>query len=755
MGSPGELRKLQMPVVGMHCANCSRTIERTLQKRVDGVVAASVSFAAEKVSVRFDATRTSPEAMAEAVSKAGFELVLPSETEDGEDRERAAREAEGAARRREFVVGVAFTVPLFILSMGSDMGLLPWGGETWLMWLLFVLATPVQFYTGRSFYVGGFKSLRSGSANMDVLVALGSTTAYLYSVAVLLLPGIGDHVYFETSALIITLIKLGKLLETRARSKTSDAIRGLMDLAPQTARVLGEDGEEHEVDVAEVSPGDVVVVRPGERIPVDGTVRSGASAVDESLLTGEPIPVDKEAGAEVFGATVNQQGLLRIEATGVGKESALAQIVRLVEEAQASKAPIQNLADRVSAVFVPVMVAAAILTFVLWWAIGGDFVEAMLRMVAVLVIACPCALGLATPTAIMVGMGRGATMGVLFKSSEALESVHKIEVAMLDKTGTITAGHPELTDWIAFGDDNEDGDRLLALAAAVESGSEHPISRAVVQEAKRRGLDLPELEDLESVTGHGVTGKVGGRVVKVGKPAWALEDPSGGGVEPGGAAAAEIDRLAEDGKTVFAVAVDGELAGLLAVADPVREGSKKGVERLRELGIRSVLLTGDQRRAAHAVAVSVGIDEVIAEVLPQDKEAEVRRVQDEGYRVAMVGDGLNDAPALARADVGIAIGSGSDLAMETADVTLVGDDLQAVARAVSLSKSTLRTIRENLFWAFFYNVLLIPVAAGALAPFESVPEVLRHLHPALAAGAMAFSSITVVANSLRLNRRKL
>ena len=744
-----------MPVVGMHCANCSRTIERTLQKRVDGVVAASVSFAAEKVSVRFDATRTSPEAMAEAVSKAGFELVLPSETEDGEDRERAAREAEGAARRREFVVGVAFTVPLFILSMGSDMGLLPWGGETWLMWLLFVLATPVQFYTGRSFYVGGFKSLRSGSANMDVLVALGSTTAYLYSVAVLLLPGIGDHVYFETSALIITLIKLGKLLETRARSKTSDAIRGLMDLAPQTARVLGEDGEEHEVDVAEVSPGDVVVVRPGERIPVDGTVRSGASAVDESLLTGEPIPVDKEAGAEVFGATVNQQGLLRIEATGVGKESALAQIVRLVEEAQASKAPIQNLADRVSAVFVPVMVAAAILTFVLWWAIGGDFVEAMLRMVAVLVIACPCALGLATPTAIMVGMGRGATMGVLFKSSEALESVHKIEVAMLDKTGTITAGHPELTDWIAFGDDNEDGDRLLALAAAVESGSEHPISRAVVQEAKRRGLDLPELEDLESVTGHGVTGKVGGRVVKVGKPAWALEDPSGGGVEPGGAAAAEIDRLAEDGKTVFAVAVDGELAGLLAVADPVREGSKKGVERLRELGIRSVLLTGDQRRAAHAVAVSVGIDEVIAEVLPQDKEAEVRRVQDEGYRVAMVGDGLNDAPALARADVGIAIGSGSDLAMETADVTLVGDDLQAVARAVSLSKSTLRTIRENLFWAFFYNVLLIPVAAGALAPFESVPEVLRHLHPALAAGAMAFSSITVVANSLRLNRRKL
>ena len=742
-----------LPVVGMTCANCAATIERTLKKRVDGVTAAQVNLAAENVAVSWDPARADLEAMAEAVEKAGFRLILPDA--DTPDAEQQARRDEETARRRQFLVGAVFSVPLFLLSMGNDFGLLgPLTGAPWWKWLFFALATPVQLYTGASFYVGAWRSLRGGRANMDVLVALGSTTAYLYSIAVLLGPllgfeRLGGHVYFETSALILTLIKLGKMLEAQAKAKTSDAIRGLMDLAPRTARLLGEDGAEREVPVEQVRPGDVVVVRPGERVPVDGRVTRGSSSVDESLLTGESIPVAKEKGDEVFGATINQQGLLRVEAVGVGKDSILAQIVRLVEDAQASKAPIQDLADRVSSVFVPVMIAVALITFAVWGVVMGDWLEGMLRMVAVLVIACPCALGLATPTAVMVGMGRGARLGILFKSSAALESVHHLKTILFDKTGTLTEGRPVVTDWLP--PVVEDGDdEALALAAAAESGSEHPLARAVLAEAARRGLELPELEELEAVTGRGVAARVAGRTVRVGQPGWVLEEEDAESSQ-----AAEIERLRSEGKTVLAIAVDGRPRGLLAVADPPKPGAAAFIERLRALGVQAVMLTGDHERAARAIAEQLGIDEVIAGVLPQDKEAVARRKQEEDGHVGMVGDGINDAPALARADVGIALGTGADLAMEAADVTLVGGDLDGVTRAIALSKATLRTIRENLFWAFFYNVALVPLAAGVLAPFEGLPNVLRHLHPALAAAAMALSSVTVVMNSLRLGRRAL
>ena len=758
----------QWPVVGMTCANCAAAVERTLLKKAEGVHEARVNLANETVSVLWDASVTDPETLAAAVADAGYELIVPRSGDAAddhgsiEDRARAARLAETAARRRELLVGVVCTVPLFTLSMGNDFALLgPLTGKPWLPWLFLLLATPVQLYTGHRFVVGAWKSLRNRRANMDVLVSLGSYTAYLYSVAVLLLPGLGHHVYFETSALILTLVQVGKLLEARARSHTSDAIRGLMNLAPQTARRLGEDGKPRLVPADKLRPGDRLLVRPGEKVPVDGVIEQGSSSLDESLLTGESLPVDKGPGDTVFGATINLAGQLRIEARGVGADSVLAQIVRRVEEAQASRAPIQDLADRVSAVFVPVMVATALLTFGLWWALGGDFVAAMLRMVAVLVIACPCALGLATPTAIMVGMGRGAASGILFRSSEALEAAQRLDTLLLDKTGTLTTGRPKVTAVIAAEGVGEAA--ALARAAAVESTAEHPIARAVVAEAEGRELSWPEPENATTIAGQGVEATVDGVVTRVGKPAWAL----GGEALP-----PELDRrrreLETGGETVFVVALLGPLEGqashgtgritalaLLAVSDPPRPEAAGVVAELRRLGLHPVLLTGDRRPAAEAVARAVGIDEVVAEVLPQDKDDAVLAHQAKGRKVGMVGDGINDAPALARADVGIALGSGADLAMEAADITLVGSDLAAVPRAIALSKATLRTIRENLFWAFAYNLLLVPVAAGVLAPFAAVPAPLRQLHPAFAAAAMALSSITVVLNSLRLGRRRL
>ena len=737
-------KKVELPIIGMTCANCAMTVERTLSKKVPGVVLANVNLATESATVEYDPELTGTDQMVQAVLRAGFRLLVPDESDTPSDAEQVARKQEVRRQTRAFLVGLAFTVPLFALSMARDFGLFgAWSGAGGFNLMLFALATPVQFYTGWDYYTGGIKSLRNRSANMDVLVALGSSTAYFYSVAVLLFPGAGTHVYFETSAMIITLIKVGKLLEARAKGKASSAIRKLMDLTPATANRLDENGNEQNVPADSLRPGDRVVVRPGQRLPVDGRVETGNSAVDESMLTGESIPVDKAVGDEVFGGTVNAYGVLTVQATGVGSKTALAQIVRLVRQAQGSRAPIQRLADRVAAVFVPAIIVIAAAVFVLWWTIGGQFVPAMIRMVAVLVIACPCALGLATPTAIMVGSGRGATSGILFKNSEALETAHRMNTVLFDKTGTITEGRPSLTDVVPLNDWDESA--LLALAAAAESGSEHPLSRAVVDGARERKVDLPSAQSFVAVAGQGVRATVEGRQVVVGRPEW-IADPHD---EP--KLTALIDGLTAQGKTLVGVAVDGRIAGVLALADRAKPNALKAIAALTRLGITPVMVTGDNAQAARAVADRVGIADVVAGVLPEHKEQVVTEKQGAGRIVGMVGDGINDAPALARADVGIAIGSGTDIAMEASDVTLVGGDLAGVSRAVSLSRATMRTIRQNLFWAFFYNVALIPVAAGALHGVEALPGIIRDLHPALAAAAMAASSITVVANSLRLS----
>jgi Cu+-exporting ATPase len=740
---------VELPITGMTCANCAATVERTLN-RLPGVAEVSVNFATERASVDYIPGVASVAAMVQAVEQAGYGVVQAGAAEELEDLEAQARAAEIADQTRKFWVGAVFALPLFLLSMARDFGLLgAWAHAPWVNWLFLVLATPVQFYTGWDYYVGSYHALRNKSANMDVLVAMGSSVAYLYSLVLLFVPAAGQHVYFETSAVIITLIKLGKLLEARAKGQTGEAIRKLIGLRPKTARVE-RGGEMVDVPVEEVRVGDLVVVRPGERLPVDGVVVKGHSAVDESMLTGEPLPVDKGPGDEVIGATINKQGRLKFEATRIGAETALSQIIRLVQEAQGSKPPIQRLADRVAGVFVPVVIAIALATFAIWWGAGGVFTPALIRMVSVLVIACPCAMGLATPTAIMVGTGKGAEKGILFRNSAALESAHRLEVVVLDKTGTLTKGEPSVTDIVVADNGQRDKNEMLRLAASAERGSEHPLGQAIVDEANARGLSLTEPDDFEAVAGRGIRAHVEQQEVLVGKPAW-LES-SGVSLD---AFSRDAERLQADAKTAIVVAIDGEAVGIIGIADTLKQGSREAVRQMRELGLDVVMLTGDNRLTAEAIAGSLGIDRVVAEVLPADKAEQVKGLQHQGRLVAMVGDGINDAPALAQADVGIALGTGTDVAMETADVTLMRGDLRTVPQALSLSRSTMRTIKQNLFWAFFYNVILIPVAAGALYPLPWVPNILRQLHPVLAAFAMAFSSITVVSNSLRLRMARL
>ena len=740
-----------IPVTGMTCANCAMNIERALKKKVPGVLDAHVNFAAEQAAVSYVPSITGVDEMIAAIEDAGYGAVRPDDA-DGEDAELKARNAEIRDQTRKFLVGALFAAPLFVLSMGRDFGFLgPWSHGAWVNWLFLALATPVQFYTGWDYYVGGFKSLKNGSANMDVLVAMGSSVAYFYSLALLIYPFLGQHVYFETSAVIITLIKLGKMLESRTKGRTGGAIRKLMGLRPKTATIL-VDEKEAVVPLAAVKVGNVVVVRPGERIPVDGVVVDGESGVDESMLTGEPIPVDKGPGDKVIGGAVNGEGLLNFEASKVGKDTALAQIIRLVQEAQGSKAPIQATADRVAAVFVPGVIGIAVITFILWWVVGGAFVPAMIRMVAVLVIACPCALGLATPTAIMAGTGKGAEKGVLFKTSEALEMAARLDTLVLDKTGTLTVGRPSVVDVsMAEGFDGGEDD-LLKIAASVEKGSEHPLGRAMVEAAETRGIKLLKTTSFKAARGHGVTAQVEGEgLVHVGKPAWFRDL----GMVLSSDVQEEILALEDQGKTLMVVAVNDRPAGIIGLSDTLKAESAAVVAELHEEHLKVVMLTGDNARAARVIADKAGIDEVAADVLPDEKEGKIQEFQAQGKKVGMVGDGINDAPALARADVGLAIGTGTDVAIETGDVILQSGNLKGVPRAIRISRATMAAIRQNLFWAFIYNIILIPVAAGVLYPFHSFPVFLRELHPILAAFAMAMSSITVVSNSLRLYRKKI
>jgi Cu+-exporting ATPase len=739
---------LELPITGMTCANCAANVERTLNKKVSGVVKASVNFASERASIDYLPDLVSVEQMVAAIEKAGYGAVVSDDALGGEDAEQAARRAEIRDQTRKFIVGVIFALPLFVLSMSRDFGLVgPWSHALWVNWLFALLATPVQFYTGWDYYVGGFKSIRNKSANMDVLVALGSSVAYFYSLVILFVPGLGQHVYFETAAVIITLIKLGKMLEARTKGKTGSAIRKLIGLQPKTAFVI-ENGQEREVALSQVKKEMIVVVRPGERIPVDGEVIEGQSAVDESMISGEPLPVDKKAGDTVIGGTINGQGRLKFRATRVGQETALAQIIRLVQQAQGSKAPIQALADRVAAIFVPAVITIALITFGLWWWLGGAFVPAMIRMVAVLVIACPCALGLATPTAIMAGTGKGAEHGILFKQAEALEKATHLDTIVLDKTGTITQGKPTVVDLVPFDSGRLGRQELLRLAASVEQGSEHPLGKAIVNAAKSQGMGLDDPQDFQAHGGFGVEGLIGGETVRVGKPRWFEGNLSA-------SMADTVQTLQGQGKTVMVVTRNQHMAGLVAVADSLKPDSKEAIAALHAQHLNVVMLTGDNLQTARSIADEVGIDEIYAEVRPDEKSFKVKEIQDEGRRVGMVGDGINDAPALAQADVGLAIGTGTDVAIETADVILSSGSLKGIPRAIGVSRQTMHTIRQNLFLAFCYNVILIPVAAGVLAPMEAFPIFLRQLHPILAALAMAMSSISVVSNSLRLYRTKI
>ena len=754
-----EQKQLTLPVVGMTCANCVAAVERNT-KKVPGVLDAAVNFASEKVTVFYDPAavnvQTLSSSVIERIRKAGYDVPETRADQDEEDAEAAARKAEVRHQWKRLIVGICFSLPLFLMSMGRDFHLIgAWAHAAWVNWLFWALATPVQFYVGRDYYVGGYRSLRNGSANMDVLVAMGSSVAYFYSIAVLVAEtlgshALGQHVYFETSAVIITLIVLGKLLEARAKGHTSDAIKKLMGLQPKTARVL-RGNKEIDIPIAELVSGDIVMVRPGEKIPVDGVVIEGYSTVDESTITGESLPVDRKTGDTVIGATMNKQGLLKVKATKIGKETALARIIKLVEQAQGSKAPIQRVVDRVSAYFVPFVMGAAFLVLVIWLLSGAGFVPALIRLTAVLVIACPCAMGLATPTSIMVGVGKGAREGILFKDSAALEQAHRLNAIILDKTGTITRGEPAVTDIFPREESPFSDEELLRLAASAERGSEHPLGEAIVRSAKEKGLELDEPIAFSGIAGHGVRAEIDNHRILVGNLRLMQQES----IPPDSGLETKARQLEQQGRTAMWLSVDDRALAVIGVADTIKVGSKEAVAKLKILGLTVVMMTGDNETTAREIAAQVGIERVFADVLPGDKAAKVKQLQDEGYLVAMVGDGINDAPALAQADVGIAIGTGTDVAMETAAVTLMRGDLRSVPQAIALSKATMRNIKQNLGWAFGYNTLLIPIAAGILAPFPWAPGFLQQLHPILAAGAMAFSSLSVVTNALRLQRWKL
>jgi Cu+-exporting ATPase len=753
-------KKITFSVTGMTCASCVSHVEKALRE-LPGVGAVSVNLATEKATVEYDAAKVGMADFRHAVEDAGYGVAEVSpEAAAGTDVVTEAHLREARILRRKLIFAAVIGAYMLLVAISE------FTPGSWLPsffsnhYLLWALATPVQAWAGWQFYKGAWGALKHRTTNMNTLVAVGTSAAYLYSVAAILFPGFftsggrSANVYFDTASIIIALILLGRFLEARAKGQTSAAINKLMGMQAKTARVV-RDGQEVDVPVEEVAVGDIVIVRPGEKVPVDGVIKDGRSSLDESMITGESIPVEKGAGDPVIGATINRTGSFRFEATRVGKYTALAQIIRLVEEAQGSKAPIQRLADVISAYFVPAVIGIAVVTFIVWYIFGPSpaLTFALLNFVAVLIIACPCALGLATPTAIMVGTGKGAENGVLIRSGEALERAHKINAIILDKTGTLTQGKPVVTDIIAQPGFKEE--ELLMVAASAERGSEHPLGEAIVNAAREKGLSLVEVADFNAIPGHGIEAGVDGRKVLLGNLKLMRERQfSLDGLE------ARAAGLSGEGKTPMFIGVDGRAAGIVAVADTLKPNSKEAVAELHRLGLEVVMLTGDNRRTAEAIARQAGIDRVLAEVLPEHKAQEVRRLQEEGKMVAMVGDGINDAPALAQADIGIAIGTGTDVAMEAAEITLMSGDLRGVVTAISLSKRTIRTIRQNLFWAFAYNVTLIPIAAGVLYfafGQSGVPSGLHFflgdygfLNPMLAALAMAASSVTVVSNSLRL-----
>ena len=759
-GDKADLAYITLNIGRMTCTSCVVHVENAL-KEVEGVLSANVNLATEQATVEYIPGLATLPDMKAIVDDAGYIVEGVAGDDSSNDGERLARTKEIKTLRQKVLIAAGIGAVIF---MGSFREWFPWMPSFLQNWyVLWALATPVQFWAGWQFYQGAWGALKHKTTNMNTLIAVGTSTAYFYSAAATIFPDFfrveqaEAKVYFDTAAIIIALILLGRFLEARAKGRTSEAIRKLMGLQPKTARLVRDD-QEVDVPIEDVVPGDVIVVRPGESIPVDGIVTEGTSAVDESMLTGESIPVEKMADSPVFGATINKTGSFRFRATKVGTDTALAQIIKLVQEAQGSKAPIQRLADQVASYFVPIVMGIATVTFGVWLFAGPSpaFTYALLNLVAVLIIACPCALGLATPTAIMVGTGKGAEFGVLIRSAEALETAHKIDVVVLDKTGTLTVGKPRVTDVVV---DGVSEGELLMLAASAEKGSEHPLGEAIVAAAVERGLTLKDVEEFNAIPGRGIEAKVNGTQVILGNLAL-MQDRSYdlNGME------AQATELSIQGKTPMFIALGNRVGGIIAVADTLKPEAHDVVQSLQSMGREVIMLTGDNRRTAEAIARELGVDRVLAEVMPEDKSQEIKNLQAEGKVVAMVGDGINDAPALVQAQVGIAIGTGTDVAMEAADITLVRGNLDGIVDALALSKATMRTIKQNLFWAFFYNTALIPVAAGVLYPIfigGGVPGPLQpflgdfgFLNPVLAAAAMAISSFTVISNSLRLQRYK-
>ena len=730
-------QKTELDITGMTCAACSTRIEKVLNK-VEGISSANVNLALEKATIEFNPSHISVADIIAKVEKIGYGAHQKADEQETIDhREKAIKQ-----QQRKFILSAILSLPLLWTMVGHFSFTSFLYVPEFLMnpWVQMALATPVQFIIGKQFYVGAYKALRSGSANMDVLVAMGTSAAYFYSVyqAIITVGSHhGPHLYFETSAVLITLILLGKLFEAKAKGRSSNAIKKLMGLQAKTAIVL-RDGIEKEIPLEEVVIGDAILVKPGEKIPVDGEVLEGHTAVDESMLTGESLPVDKKQGDLLFGSTINKNGFIKMKATKVGRDTALAQIIKVVEDAQGSKAPIQRLADQISGIFVPIVVGIAIVTFLVWilWVQPGEFTPALEVLIAVLVIACPCALGLATPTSIMAGSGRAAEFGILFKGGEHLEQTQGVDTVVVDKTGTVTHGKPVLTDVLVA--DGQDEEQFLSLIGAAEKQSEHPLAEAIVNGIQDKGIELGNVQYFEAIPGYGVQSTVSGQAVVVGTRK--LMEQYGIDIQ---AILPTMEKLEEDGKTAMLAGINGKYVGLVAVADTIKDTSKEAVRRLQDMGIKVIMMTGDNERTAKAIGAEVGVDQVIAEVLPEGKSEEVKKLQATGKKVAMVGDGINDAPALATADIGMAIGTGTDVAMEAADITLIRGDLNSIADAIIMSRKTMRNIKQNLFWAFAYNVIGIPIAAiGLLAPW-------------VAGAAMAFSSVSVVLNALRLQRVKL